>query len=107
MGYYTDYELEIEVGSLYLPKIEPELNTLTGYTFTQHSNESLMLLGAKWYDHEEDMLKLSKKYPKIVFSLWGCGEGPGDIWQKYFKDNKMQICRGEVVFPPFNPDELE
>ena len=38
----------------------------------------------KWYYEEEDMLKLSKLFSSVLFTLSGKGEESGDVWKKYY-----------------------
>lgn len=61
----------------------------------------------KWYDHENDMKALSRKYPEVLFTLRGEGEDAGDVWVKYFKGGKMQAEKQpEFVPPPFDAGKL-
>jgi hypothetical protein len=62
---------------------------------------------AIWLNHEKDMRLLSRKFPSLLFKLEGMGESISDIWVKYFKDGRMQLCRAVISFEPFNDDELE
>lgn len=50
----------------------------------------------KWYEHEEDMLKVSLAFPGVLFRLDGEGEEAGDKWIKFFRNGKMQEVRVEM-----------
>jgi len=59
---------------------------------------------AKWYDHEKELKEFSKKYPKVLFTMWGIGEDAGgDHWKHYVKNGKGQLVSGRVVYPPYKP----
>jgi hypothetical protein len=60
-----------------------------------------------WYDHEEDIADLSKRFPDLVFELEGEGEYPRDIWIKYFKNSKMQKCPAKITFDKFSAERLK
>ena len=45
-------------------------------------------VSAKWYNHEEDLEKISKKYPDIAFSVEGDGEDFDDHWIQYWHNGK-------------------
>lgn len=62
---------------------------------------------AKWYNHVDDILALSLKFPEIIFSLHGLGEDNEDMWIKYFRNCQMQECRAQITFEPFDPDKFE
>lgn len=113
MGYYTDYKLSFEDNPqcLYIPDLEEELEERTQYsTWEENDSETLALWDCKWYDHEEDMLDFSKRYPEATFRLEGKGEdADGDLWVKWFKDGRMQRGLVEIVltYPKFDPSKLE
>lgn len=52
----------------------------------------------KWYDHDEDMLALSKAFPNIVFVLTGEGEDRDDNWISYYKNGQIEVCHGRIVY---------
>ena len=43
----------------------------------------------KWNRHEEDMKKLSEKYPTIEFKLEGLENNTNTLWYKYFLGGKL------------------
>lgn len=122
MGYYTNYDLKwsgASSGSEVCPHcggsgrittddviqtfIETEPFLYGNSEPIKHSLED----SCKWYDHEEDMVRLSKKFPDVVFELHGEGEESGDIWVKYFKNGKKQVVKAELKFAPFDEKKLK
>ena len=59
-----------------------------------------------WYDHENDLRKLSAKYPHAVFTLCGAGDGYEDLWRKYFKNGKMQYAPAQISYEEFDESRL-
>jgi len=97
MGYYTRYKLEYDVTD---PRIiQEELVKTVGYDPLDDE--------CKWYEHEIDMKKLSEKFSKTLFILSGEGEESEDIWTKYFLNGKSQICKAEIIVPPFDKSKLK
>lgn len=94
MGYYTRFELEVNVGRDNDVDYEEVVEEITGY----HPFDD----ETKWYSFEEDMKSASKLHPKALFELSGEGEESGDIWKAYFRDGKMQMCRAKIVVDRFD-----
>lgn len=121
MGYETRYSLEVEQTKImkevcgvdregkpatifveeYIDKsfFERDIAELSGYQYVWSDM-------CKWYDHEVDMRNYSKNFPEVIFKLEGEGEESGDLWVKYFKNGKMQVCKARIEFDPFNEKEL-
>jgi hypothetical protein len=108
MGYYTSYTLavqgisELQVAALCLCMKDnnvmayfDEDDTYVGGNKTLYFSSSDTY---KWYEHEEDMKKLSKLFPNAVFKLSGNGEDYTDNWDKYFYNGIMEYC-------PWTPTE--
>ena len=60
----------------------------------------------KWYQHDDDMKKLSEKFPNVIFTLEGTGEEPGDQWKKYYFDGKVQEAKAIITFDEFDKNKL-
>jgi len=109
MGYLTFHELSVFTD-----------DTLTKTINNDKYDEIVELLGKvtdyedmlfedtiKWYEHDEDMIRLSKQYPDYVFQLDGDGEESDDFWRTYYKNGKKQEVDVKRVYGEYNPDELK
>lgn len=103
MSYYTSYNLTVVNKNSFtenqLREISSELarrlDEDDDFPFRQNIDDPFEWIEydtRKWYDHEEDMMRLSREYPDMIFLLEGWGEEPDDVWRKYFKGGKMKIC---------------
>lgn len=103
MGYYTQYSIQAPIE---LIKELREESEGAKYALDEEGGTEE---DTKWYSHEEDMKKFSKKYPEQLFILEGIGEGSDDVWKKYFKNGKMQTCIAEVVwnYEEFDESKME
>ena len=116
MGYYTTFNLDAEIYNrktgerTRLPddmydKINEVLGErdVLGYALTEDWD---CADAVKWYEHDVDMIAVSKLFPDVLFALHGEGDGNDDLWDKYYLDGKMQCCNAEIVYPPFDPAKL-
>lgn len=111
MGYYTDYKIDIINREYPITKEEycPILDKLVNrYGMWGKFNDigEISIIYTKWYTHEENMKEFSLKHPNFVFKLTGEGENSGDIWTKYFKNGKMQICEAKILFDDYEESKL-
>lgn len=113
MGYYSSYELTVQKGEYNTKDILKEIVEMEIYPFeyeaesmieSSKSCNSLEMYNGecKWYEHEKDMINLSKSFPEVVFKLHGEGEESDDIWDKYFKNGKMRGCYAEINIEPYS-----
>jgi len=121
MGYYTNYSLKVyfneNVSHLSKEKltevkanlelvnkiVRNEIHELYPYALAEQT---------KWYEHREDMLRLSQKYSDLVFELEGHGEESGDHWRLYFYNGQVSGGEAKMIYPenPFlvsNPLEIK
>lgn len=120
MGYYTQHNLEVRN-----VKSEEEFDKLREAMFL-HDCPSHSIIGyaldsgyyspngktadfysygeCKWYDHEVDMLRISREFPDMVFCLHCEGEESGDLWDDYYRNGMRSLCQAEVVYPDPDPE---
>ena len=79
-----------------------ELDTLYGdVSGGFYSGETI-----KWYEWDDDIRKLSREFPDILFEVSGDGEESDDFWMAYFLNGKMQFCPGTIVYDEFSESAL-
>jgi hypothetical protein len=101
MGYYTMFTLEINTsdGMDVMDYIHELEQGVIGYNPFDDR--------CKWYGHKEDMIKFSKLYPKVLFTVSGEGEENSDIWKEHFYDGKSQYCKALIIHPSFDATQLK
>lgn len=122
MGYYTQFKLEMidKTGQFF--EIE-DANSLDDYKHNDKMSDEMKKVAdyltfddercygilseetAKWYDCDIDMRNLSKKFPDLIFCLYGNGEESGDIWRSYYHNGKDKRQCIEMRFPDFDYKE--
>lgn len=116
MGYITDYTLGIAQNAFDTEydeinefiKNEQNKNDDFMYVFDgEDLDHNYEIYGeGKWYDFHEDMTKLSKAFPEVVFKLSGDGEETDDVWTTYYMGGKSQSAKRTVIVEEFNPNKL-
>lgn len=127
MGYYTLYSLEV----LHVQN-EEEFSRLQKYIHENETMDDVFYDGtycdnaavfdskndAKWYDHTDDMISLSKVFPDMQFRLHGIGEEDNDIWYHYFHNGADEYCPlasqrpinvkwdGDLGYPSASPETV-
>ena len=97
MGYYTDFSLD----SYHEDVIIPEGVTVDISEFMHFK----AFHDYKWYDHIDDMLKVSLANPDVEFRTSGVGEEPEDQWQCVFLNGKYKKVVAEINFKDFKDVE--
>ena len=61
----------------------------------------------QWRDDEIDMLKLSEKFPDVLFTLTWYGEELKDIGSMFFYKGKRRHRTTQIIHSEFNPKDFE
>lgn len=65
------------------------------------------LESCKWYDWLEDMIKMSRDFPNVLFKLHGEGEQNEDVWDAYFLNGKSQVHKAKMIIDECDPNGWE
>lgn len=109
MGYYTQYGLTMEQAKGALPFDKKALYTeiMQMNVFGDDGSVDYGFYAyTKWYDHEQDMLLLSARFPNVLFALEGDGEDSDDRWQDYYLGGRVMHGGIEIVYNEFDPEKL-
>lgn len=94
MGYNTYYKISVDDDKL--EQYIEEIRSVSGYSNFEGS--------ITWYDWQNDMQRVSQKYPEVTFRIDGDGDESGDVWAAWFKNGKVKKWRLVVSRPKgFNP----
>ena len=115
MSYRTDYYLNIAEGGPGHAEVAGKLAERAELSAFQSRGSAKdwepVITGScpiSWYTHQDDMKRVSKHWPGILFTLTGTGEDPGDQWTEYHMDGKVQEERPPSWTPKaFSPELLQ
>ena len=99
VGYYTNYTLNVypvSEDTRFLELIASEVEEL-GVGLEGNAQDGFSV-NAKWYEYDEDMVKLSKHFPNQIFELYGDGEYGDDHWVAYYQNGESQHCQGRIEY---------
>jgi hypothetical protein len=94
MGYITYYRISSTPQLPNLLEVAKEIHCDVDVV-----DKGVVAFTAKWYDVEDDVLKLSLQYSNTLFIVKGLGEGLGDIWVMYTLNGQQEKFDAEIVFP--------
>jgi hypothetical protein len=106
MGYYTEYSLNVlnaETKETHPHEIEVIKELIEQ---CKEAEYALSINGStkeasKWYSRDIDLREFSKKYPSLLFELYGEGEDGGDLWREYYLNGKMQRDKAQLTYKDF------
>lgn len=108
MGYYTNYELEVEGSGPVYDKFMREIDNIVVARDNYDLDVRKLMDGGydemKWYEHDEDMKQMSSEWPNMLFILKGAGEERGDVWKAWYRNGGIHKLKAKVVFETIQPD---
>ena len=107
MGYYINFEITTKNekdGELAV--IAKRINALDGVD--GDAGEGLEYeFESKWHGEESDMIEISREFPHVEFTVHGIGEESGDEWYHHYLDGKIQVRKGKMIFPDYDPNAFK
>lgn len=108
MGYYSEYSLDLDLKDTAY-KREDLIAELRGKS--EYAAAALLPNGEtasedKWYDFDEDMLALSKKYADVVFALERRGQHASDIEKRFYKNGGCKVQEASLSSERFDENKL-
>ena len=88
MGYYTNFDIETD-------NSEEVVKAIEEVSYYGYFN------GIKWYDHEDDLKKVSLMFPDTEIFCSGEGEDYGDIWKKKALNGKIYRAKAVITFTDY------
>lgn len=109
MGYYTNFTLgcydnransfDISFETKLGKALTAALHEINEYYFDDDFDlKTFSYDSCKWYDHDEDMVKLSLRFPDYTFILEGEGEETGDLWRTIYHDGQLERLNVKIVY---------
>ena len=106
MGYYIDFELEIQnvdkvenIGES-VKKLCPNLVDsieFYGATVEDEIESGCVVFNSKWYEREEELIALTKRHPELNITLYCDGED-NDRWVEYYKNGETEIGTATLIY---------
>ena len=102
MGYYTDYNVEVKNLDNANQGIKiANMLDMSSYEFSDDGTFMNFSCHGKWYEWKEDFIRISLKYPKVLFEIEGKGEENDDIWKARVRAGNVEIVNAKIVFDDF------
>jgi hypothetical protein len=102
VGYHTNFDITITG----IDNANQAVKIAKGYDLCDYdvSDDGKTLTcntHGKWYAWEEDSVKLSKNYPRILIEISGEGENNDDIWKARIRNGQSEVIKAKIVFDDF------
>ena len=108
MGYLSNFYIKFENLNEFseeekeeiLEEIVGNIDFIENYLSDEefYDNSEITAYQLKWYDYENDLVKISERFPKLKFKVDVYGEDDDDIRRVYFYGGECQRERGTIGF---------
>lgn len=89
MGYYTQFSLQIQQGTLeQAGQCFEHLRNVSAYNI-RSEGMTAETSEVKWYDCHQDCLQATMLVPEVLLRVEGVGEEYPDHWVRWYKDGEV------------------
>jgi hypothetical protein len=86
-------------------EIVTALSKISNYFDEGHTFDQCLYDSMKWYDHDTEMIQISKDFPDVYFVLYGEGEERDDNWVKFYHNGESECCMARITYE--RPDDKD
>lgn len=111
MGYMTTYSISAftEDGPLSSETINDHLHEyrhIIDLYESHNPDEHTVVVWAKWYTCDNDMIEVSTANPDVTYRIYGNGEEINDEWVCFYKDGQVEEHVRPVWVEPAVPERI-
>lgn len=111
MGYYTSFTIYATTPNgkniLNTELLEKIDKTIEGLDLNDFSGDNGYYYAYDtWYDEDTDMIAVSRKFPGVLFAVYGEGEESEDLWVDYFFNGGVQYEKAQITYGDFDPGKI-
>jgi len=116
MGYYRDFLITTPKTVVQREDVEDIVNLLkkkSGYSYFeveimyQNTLNYISIHDVKWYDCEEHMLEISRRYKNVLFRVDTDGEDCHDLNTHFFMNGKTYYEKAKIIMPEFDESKMK
>lgn len=95
MGYDTWFNINTSTEPQDYREEEAVRKEISNAVFGTDHHNVIEGFEAHWYDHDKDLIKISKKHPTVLIEISGDGEDSDDIWSARYRNGESETVQFE------------
>lgn len=95
MGYDTWFNINTSAEPQEYREEEAVRKEISNAVFGTDHHNVIEGFEAHWYDHDKDLIKISKKHPAVLIEISGDGEDSDDIWAARYRNGESETVQFE------------